>query len=375
MRSVSLIIPTLNEAETIGECIMRSRAVLQSVASEWEIIVVDSSDDETPRIAESHGARVVRAEALGYGRAYLMGFEAASGDYIVLMDGDLTYAPEDIPKLLNLLEEGADLAMGSRLRGRIHPGSMPALHRYIGNPLLTWILNRLYSIRVSDAHCGLRAVRRDALDKMMLRTSGMEFASEMLVEASRRGLRIAEAPIDYYPRRRGGSKLRSFSDGWRHLRFMMLYQPIPFLVAPGAMVMALGMMLTVGILLVSRSSELRMHSLILGIMMLFIGYQTFLAGVHFSVFGAMHGIATSWLAERLLSYHSLEKEILLGMAFIIAGIAIGGRVLMSWISSGFGSLAEVQSAMIAMVLSMIGIQTIFSGMLISLFLLTDGREW
>ncbi len=374
MRSLSLIIPTLNEAETIGECVRRSRTVLERIADEWEIIVVDSSNDETPQIAESCGAHVVRSDALGYGKAYLRGFEMASGDYIILMDGDLTYAPEDIPKLIRLLDEGADLAMGSRLRGRIHPGAMPALHKYIGNPLLTWILNHLYSIRVSDAHCGLRAIKRDALKKLRLKTTGMEFASEMLVEASRKRLKIAEVPIDYYPRRRGGSKLRSFSDGWRHLRFMMLYQPVPFLIAPGAVTMVMGAMLTAWVLFASRSSELRTHSLILGSLLLFIGYQTFLAGVHFSVFAAIHNISNSSFARKLLSYHSLEKEMLIGTAFVFAGLSLGAKVLGSWISSGLGSLAEVQTAMMALILSIIGIQTIFSGMLISLFLLTDNRD-
>ena len=161
------------------------------------------------------------------------------------MDGDLTYDPEAILDMLPLLESGEyDMVMGSRLKGRIIPGAMPALHRYVGNPFLTWVLNRLFSAGISDAHCGLRAITRDALKKLNLRSGGMEFASEMVIEAASRGLRIAEVPITYYPRQ-GDSKLNSFTDGWRHMRFMMLYRPGPFLLVPGLVALLLGLILAV----------------------------------------------------------------------------------------------------------------------------------
>ena len=181
---------------------------------EGEILVVDSSSDDTPIIARSLGATVVVPDKLGYGNAYIYGFKHASGKYIVLMDGDLTYDPREIDKLISSLQNGGvDMVLGTRLKGVIKPGAMPALHRYIGNPFLTWVLNILFATRVSDAHCGMRAITRDALDKLNLKACGMEFASEMVIEAAHKNLRIAEVPITYYPRK-GKSKLSSFSDGW-----------------------------------------------------------------------------------------------------------------------------------------------------------------
>ena len=222
MPQISLIIPTKNEAKTICQCIQKAEEVFNKTGLTGEIIVVDSSTDQTAEIAISCGAEVVFPQMLGYGNAYLKGFEKAQGEYIFLMDGDLTYDPDAILHMLPILQKGEyDMVMGSRLKGQILPGAMPALHRYIGNPFLTWVLNRLFSAKISDAHCGLRAITRDALKKLDLRSGGMEFASEMVIEAASRGLRIAEVPITYYPRQ-GDSKLNSFTEGWRHLRFMML---------------------------------------------------------------------------------------------------------------------------------------------------------
>jgi glycosyltransferase involved in cell wall biosynthesis len=366
MPLVSLIIPTRNEVISICECIHRAKAVFKEMDLDGEILVVDSSTDETPTIAASCGAKVITPERLGYGNAYLKGFEEARGKYIVLMDGDLTYDPNDMKKLLPLLQKGdLDIIIGSRLKGRILPGSMPALHRYIGNPVLTWLLNKLYGSEISDAHCGLRAITRTALDSLDLRAGGMEFASEMLIEASRKGLRIAEVPITYYPRR-GESKLLSFSDGWRHLRFMMLYRPVPFLLFPGGVAFLVGVVLTIAVYLQGGQ---RMHSLILGILLLLMGYQMLLAGLYFGVFGASLGLSSSGIIKNLMHYHSLEKELLLGVALLAFGVILGLKVLLGWLVLGFGPLYEVQNAMIALILSILGIQTIFSGLFISLLML------
>jgi glycosyltransferase involved in cell wall biosynthesis len=366
MPLVSLIIPTRNEAISICECIHRAKAVFEEMDLEGEILVVDSSTDETPTIAASCGAKVITSERLGYGNAYLKGFKEARGKYIVLMDGDLTYDPNDMKKLLPLLLKGDfDIIIGSRLKGRILPGSMPALHRYIGNPVLTWLLNRLFGSNVSDAHCGLRAITRTALDSLDLRAGGMEFASEMLIEASRKGLRIAEVPITYYPRR-GESKLLSFSDGWRHLRFMMLYRPVPFLLFPGGVAFLVGIVLTIAVYLQGGQ---RMHSLILGILLLLMGYQMLLAGLYFGAFGASLGLSSSGIIKNLMHYHSLEKELLLGVALLAFGVILGLKVLLGWLVLGFGPLSEVQNAMIALISSIMGIQTIFSGLFISLLML------
>lgn len=371
MPRISLIIPTRNESQTIRQCIQRALEAFEKAGLEGEIIVADSSTDQTADIAASCGAKVVFPQRLGYGNAYLLGFQEAGGDYIFLMDGDLTYDPETILDMLPSLESGEyDLVMGSRLKGRIIPGAMPALHRYVGNPILTWILNRLFSAGISDAHCGLRGITRDALYKLNLRSGGMEFASEMVIEAASRGLRIAEVPITYYPRQ-GDSKLNSFTDGWRHMRFMMLYRPGPFLLVPGLVALLLGLILAVVVYIEGGS---RMHSLILGGLLLIIGYQMLLAGMHFRAFGAAWGLSKSSGMKKLISYHSLEKELLIGLALLAAGIVIGLVVLMRWRGAGFGALDAAQNAMVAMILTILGIQTIFSGMFISLLLLYNGHQ-
>lgn len=371
MPRISLIIPTRNESQTIRQCIHRALEAFEKAGLEGEIIVADSSTDQTADIAASCGAKVVFPQRLGYGNAYLLGFQEAGGDYIFLMDGDLTYDPETILDMLPCLESGEnDLVMGSRLKGRIIPGAMPALHRYVGNPILTWILNRLFSAGISDAHCGLRGITRDALYKLNLRSGGMEFASEMVIEAASRGLRIAEVPITYYPRQ-GDSKLNSFTDGWRHMRFMMLYRPGPFLLVPGLVALLLGLILAVVVYIEGGS---RMHSLILGGLLLIIGYQMLLAGMHFRAFGAAWGLSKSSGMKKLISYHSLEKELLIGLALLAAGIVIGLVVLMRWRGAGFGALDAAQNAMVAMILTILGIQTIFSGMFISLLLLYNGHQ-
>ena len=370
MPLVSLVIPTLNEAKTIGECIEQADAVFKEMGLEGEIIVVDSSSDDTPIIAKSLGATVVVPEKLGYGNAYLYGFKHASGKYIVLMDGDLTYDPKEIDKLISSLQnDGIDMVLGTRLKGVIKPGAMPALHRYIGNPFLTWLLNKLFATGVSDAHCGMRAITRDALDKLNLKAGGMEFASEMVIEAAHKKLRIAEVPITYYPRK-GKSKLSSFSDGWRHLRFMMLYRPVPFLMGPGVIALIIGLALAA---VVSLHEQNRMHSLILGSLLLVIGYQMLLAGLYFAAYGVAYGVSSSSkLTKKLMSYHSLEKELLLGFLLLAFGAALGVNVLLGWSATGFGVLYQTQNAMMALILSILGIQTIFSGMFLSLLLLNNG---
>jgi glycosyltransferase involved in cell wall biosynthesis len=369
---VSLVIPTLNEAKTIGECIQQANAVFKEMGLEGEIIVVDSSSDDTPVIAKALGATVVVPEKLGYGNAYLYGFKHATGKYIVLMDGDLTYDPKEIDKLIFGLQNGCvDMVLGTRLKGVIKPGAMPALHRYIGNPFLTWVLNKLFATEISDAHCGMRAITRDALNKLSLKAGGMEFASEMVIEAAQKNLRIAEVPITYYPRK-GKSKLSSFSDGWRHLRFMMLYRPVPFLMGPGLVALIIGLALATE---VSLNEQNRMHSLILGSLLLVIGYQMLLAGLYFAAFGVAYGVSSSSkLTNKLMSYHSLEKELLLGFLLLAFGMVLGVEVLLGWRAAGFGGLYQTQNAMMALILSILGIQTIFSGMFLSLLLLNNGTK-
>lgn len=216
---ISIVLPCRNEEPTIGDAIAAARKAFDG--RRIEVIVPDSSTDRSPEIARDMGAIVVTPATLGYGAAYRCAFQYCNGRYVAMADPDGTYDLTELPFLVGPLEQSrADLVMGSRLKGRMEPGAMPAFKRYVGNPFLTWLLNALFGVGVTDAHCGMRALTAEALRRMDLRTDGMEFASEMLVEAKRKGLRIVEVPISYRKRRGTPSKLSSLRDGWRHVRYM-----------------------------------------------------------------------------------------------------------------------------------------------------------
>src|SRR3712207_551499 len=239
-----------------------------------EVVVCDNnSTDGSGELATRAGARVVLETRPGYGSAYLAGFAAARGEYIVMADADLTYDFSEIPRFVAELDKGAQLVMGDRM-DNIHPGAMPWLHRYVGNPILTGILNVFFKTGVSDAHCGMRGFRRDILPILDLRTTGMEFASEMVIRASKEKLRIAEFPIEYHPRG-GESKLSSFRDGWRHLRFLLVHSPTHLFVLPGALMTFLGTLVALvsltGLELFGRQWEL--HSMVAGALFMIVGTQ------------------------------------------------------------------------------------------------------
>ncbi len=375
MPEVSVVIPSLNEERTIEICIRNAQLALRDENIDGEIIVADSSTDRTPEIARSLGARVVIPRKRGYGNAYLEGFSAASGKYIVMADADNTYDLLEMPKLLKPLRENRfDFVMGTRLKGDIKKKSMPWLHRYVGNPLLTKTLNSLFGMNISDAHCGMRAIKREALEKLELKSRGMEFASEMLIEAGRKGISVTEVPISYYPRV-SPSKLNTFNDGWRHFRFMMLYRPTVFLLIPGLVLFIAGMALTSLLLLHGNVIESSMHSLLLGGMLTIIGFQTINIDLYTETYSMVHKMKQpSRVARKFLDYHSLETELVIGILLILAGLVVGFKVLLTWISTGYGSLGEVESAMMAMILGVLGIQTIFSAIFISILLLDMAEE-
>jgi len=218
MPKISIVLPCQNEEKSIGVCIKKIKNALKE--KDYEIIVSDSSSDKSAEIAKKLNAKVIKHNKQGYGVAYLEGFKEIKGEYIVMGDADNTYDFLEIPKFITELDKGYDLIIGSRLKGKIKKGAMKPLHRYIGNPLLTWIFNMLFDTKLSDTHSGFRAIKKNKLKKLNLKSPGMEFALEMLIKASKNKLRIQEIPI-IYSKRAGESKLNSFRDGIRHLKLML----------------------------------------------------------------------------------------------------------------------------------------------------------
>ncbi|MDD5615499.1 MAG: glycosyltransferase family 2 protein [Candidatus Methanoperedens sp.] len=368
--TISVIIPCMNEEKTIGKCIQKARAALKKEGLDGEIIVSDNSTDRSREIAQQMGAKVVIPMNRGYGNAYMEGVRYAKGKFLLFADADNTYDLHEMPRLLRPLIEGkADFVMGTRLKGGIKTGSMPWLHRYIGNPMLTWILNMLFHTRISDTHCGMRAIRHDSYLKLDMKSEGMEYASEMIIEAARKKLRMTEVPVTYYPRITP-SKLHSWGDGWRHLRFMMLYNPTPFLFIPGLLVFLMGIFLISALLLRGNVETTGLNSFILGSMLVIIGTQMIATGSYMKIYGIIHNkIDKTGITAKLLDYHSLEVGLLLGIVLLTGGIITGADIIYKWVSSGYWELSEVGNAVIAMVLAALGTQIIFSTLIVSIFIL------
>ena len=364
---VSVVIPCLNEAENIELCVRTAREALESSGIAGEVLVVDNaSEDDSAALAGAAGARVVQEPRRGYGSAYLAGFAAARGEYIVMADADLTYDFKEIPRFVAELDAGAELVMGDRM-DNIKPGAMPWHHRYIGNPILTGLLNLFFRTGISDAHCGMRALRRDVLDRLDLRTTGMEFASEMVIRASKEKLRIAEFPIEYHPRG-GESKLSSFRDGWRHLRFLLVHSPTHLFIVPGAALASVGTLIVAlvggGLDLFGRSWGI--HALIGGALLMVVGTQVLALGLCAHAYGTYFmGERDPWF-DRMRARFRLEHGLALGGLFVLVGIVMGGIIVGTWVSHGFGSLADEHLAVIAATLIIVGIQIFFSSFLLSI---------
>ncbi len=371
---VSVVIPCLNEAASIERCVELAWNVLDDNAIRGEVVVVDNgSTDGSAELAARAGARVVHEQRRGYGSAYLAGFEAAQGAYIVMADADLTYDFNDIPRFLERLEGGAELVIGDRM-DNIKPGAMPWLHRYVGNPLLTGVLNLFYDTGVKDAHCGMRALRRDVLPRLDLQTTGMEFASEMVIRASKENLAIDQIPIEYHPRE-GESKLSSFRDGWRHLRFLLVHSPTHLFLVPGAFLAGLGILIMAIVLahvsVFGRSWDV--HTMIGGSLLTIVGTQILALGLCARAYGVyVLGERDTWF-ERVRPLVKLEHGLLAGTALILAGLAVGGGIIGSWVASGGGSLSKTRLALLAATLLIVGIQTFFSSFLLSILGLRRAR--
>jgi glycosyltransferase involved in cell wall biosynthesis len=364
---VSVVIPCLNEEDNIERCVRIALEVMAREQINGEVVVVDNdSDDRSAELAAAAGARVVHEPRRGYGSAYLAGFAAARGAYIVMADADLTYDFNEIPRFVSELDSGAQLVMGDRM-DNIQPGAMPWLHRYVGNPVLSGVLNLFFSTGIRDAHCGMRALRRDVLPVLDLRATGMEFASEMVIRASKEGLAIREFPIEYHPRG-GESKLSSFRDGWRHLRFLLVHSPTHLFIIPGLAITVIGALMALAVLaqinIFGRTWDL--HAMIGGSLFMIVGTQVLALGLCAHAYGTYFmGEKDPWF-DRMRARFRLEHGLMLGGALALLGCAIAVVIVFTWINRGFGAISEERLAVAAATLMIVGIQIFFSSFLLSI---------
>jgi len=380
---VTVLMPCLNEAETLESCIREAADGLARAGLNGEIVVADNgSSDGSPAIAEKLGARVVRVPERGYGSALRAGMAAARGRFLIMGDADSSYDFGAVGTFVEKLRAGADLVMGCRMPsggGRIDPGAMPWKHRWIGNPVLTFIGRLLFKCPSHDFHCGLRGLTKDAFERMELRTTGMEFASEMVIKASLRGMRIEEVPITL--RKDGRSRpphLRSWRDGWRHLRFMLLFSPRWLLLYPGLVALFAGGIFFVRLLagpIRVGGVNFDLNSLEVAALVLLFGYQMVLFACFARIFAFTRGLLPANHAlSRAFGFFTLEKGLIAGGAVLVAGFAVIVVALFGWASTGFGDLdpLEVTRTVIAgRTLASVGAQTVLFSLIFSYLGLDD----
>ena len=370
---LSVVMPCLNEEKGIGLCISKIKEVCARENIRAEIIVCDNgSVDNSVKIAHDLGAHVVVETQPGYGSAYLRGLREAKGDYIIIGDSDNTYDFSDIMRFLKPLRSGVDFVIGSRFKGTIHKGAMPWANRYIGNPVLSGMTRLFFHTRLSDIHSGMRGFSKDAYHKMKLHSCGMEFATEMVVAAITNDLNIQEVPIQYFLRH-GSSKLNAFFDGWRHVRFMLMYCPVWLYFVPGVLGFVLGMFLLfllVGGPILFLGRYWNIHVLVLGSMVSIVSYQL----LHMGIYAHMFAVGQGFLKEDRFvlffeRYFNLEKWLLVGFIFFAIGVGINFFILIEWFSNNFGALYRIRESILSTTLLVIGLQTMFSSFFISLLLL------
>lgn len=374
---LTIVMPCLNEAETLAACIQKARQGFERAGVKGEVLVADNgSTDGSIELAQKHGARVISIKEKGYGSALRGGIAAAAGRWIIMGDADDSYDFSRIEGFAQKLREGYELVMGCRMPrggGTIAPGAMPWKNRWIGNPILSFIGRLFFRCPAQDFHCGLRGFTKAAYERMELKTTGMEFASEMVIKATFKSLRIAEVPITLHKDGRSRPPhLKPWRDGWRHLRFMLIFSPRWLFLVPGLTIAALGAV--VGILLgiapIRRGGvEFDVGTLLVACMAVIVGIQL----VAFAFFTKVFAIAEGLLPAdqkfaRVFSVFTLEKGLVLGVALLLAGLVLLGRAIWIWQQAGYGALPyaeNIRRLIPATTLVVIGIQTIFSSFFMS----------
>jgi glycosyltransferase involved in cell wall biosynthesis len=363
---LSILMPCLNEAETLEICIQKAQNYLKEAGVSGEVIIADNgSTDGSQDIVNQMGARLINVPEKGYGSALRGGIAAAYGQYIIMGDADDSYDFTNLNPFLEKLRNGYDLVMGNRFKGGIKPGAMPPLHKYLGNPVLTWIGKLFFKSNCSDFHCGLRGFRKDAIERLDLHTTGMEFASEMVVKASLYNLKITEVPTTLSPDGRSRPPhLRSWRDGWRHLRFLLLYSPRWLFLYPGLLLMIVGLISTFWLI-----SSPRVHTLLYSATAIVIGFQTVIFAVLTKTFAITEGLLPEdKRLKKLFHYFNLEVGLIIGCLLLFIGLILSIYAFIIWEKALFGSLDPVQLMRIvipAVTCLGIGCQVIFSSFFLS----------
>jgi glycosyltransferase involved in cell wall biosynthesis len=372
---LSILMPCLNEAETLEICIKKAQKSLEDLGVNGEVVIADNgSTDGSPEIAASLGARVVHVAEKGYGSALLGGIKAARGKYVIMGDADDSYDFTNLGPFLEKLRAGYDLVMGNRFKGGIAPNAMPPLHKYLGNPVLTGIGRLFFRSPCGDFHCGLRGFNKAAIQRLDLRTTGMEFASETVVKASLHGLRITEVPTTLsVDGRNRPPHLRSWRDGWRHLRFLLLYSPRWLFLYPGLLLMIVGAAASGWLLVGPRVVDgitLDVHTFLYAAIAIVIGYQTVIFAVFTKVFAITEGLLPEDpRLKTLFRYIKLETGILAGALLFVAGIGLSIYALDLWSSTSFGPLDPSRTLRLvipAVTLIALGLQTVLSSFFLSI---------
>ena len=361
---VSVVMPCLNEQESVGICVKKALEGLAASGRSGEVIVCDNgSSDNSVEVAKAAGASVVQEASRGYGNAYMTGFRAARGRIIVMGDSDDSYDFTELSALVDKLGEGYDYVLGSRFGGEIREGAMTWSHRYIGNPILTGVLNRFFGLKSSDAHSGMRAFTREALDRMDLSCEGMEFASEIVVKAARADLRVAEVPIVYHPRI-GESKLNTLKDGWRHLRFLLLLSPTYLFLLPGIAMLAAGVA-GEGVVLATENGGTSANLSVFFAFLAVVGAVTIVLGVYTQMFLQSLGLRRAsrfslWLDRSF----SLERNLAIAMIVVAAGLIVDVNL---WITGGLNHGSGAKWAVISVMLIAMGLVIFFGSFFLSIF--------
>jgi glycosyltransferase involved in cell wall biosynthesis len=367
---VSIVMPCLNEAEALPYCLDKAFSFLKKNNIKGEVLVVDNdSYDESVDIAIAHGATVVKENIKGYGAAIMAGIKDAKGKYIIIGDADDSYDFSDIMPFIILLREGKDLVVGNRFNGGIQKNAMPFLHKYIGNPFLSFLGKVFFHIPVNDFHCGLRGIKKESFDRLNLKTTGMEFASEMIVKAALNKLTIAETPVILYPDKRNRrSHLKTWQDGWRHLRFLLLYSPKWLFLLPGIVIMLLGaigtIVLALGPLRIGNK-KLDVHTLVYTSGFILLGFQ-FISFYFFSrLYAAVHQLwpGQEQFLRNFNNQFKLEKGIAAGLILVVGGLYLTLRSFLYWSHTHFGDIDPVvvlRWVVPSVVLVLLGIQLIIS---------------